>query len=133
MSLRKAFRGASHQRVMRGIAILFLVYTAADLADPQMCSEEAISLTSAQVSISHGADAKPTAIATTADDDSSRDQYPNPESQDEDCFCCCAHIVPGIPFVTPNVLELKSAFHMQTEAVTPPSELETPHRPPRFS
>lgn len=132
MSLRKAFRGASRQRAMRCIAILFLLYTAIDLADPQMCSEEAISLTTAQVSVARDS-FKPTAVAISADDDSSRNQPAKHESQDEDCFCCCAHIVPGIPFVTPNVLELKSAFQMQIVTAAPPSELETLYHPPRFS
>ena len=132
MSLSNALGESSRRRVMRGIAVLFLLYTAVDLATPQLCSGEAISITTAQVSVVRD-NAKPAAVAISSEDHSSRNQPPKHESQDEDCFCCCAHIVPGVRFVSPNILELKSAFHMQTEAVTPQSELETPHRPPRFS
>ena len=133
MSLRKAFRGASRQRAMRCIAILFLLYTAVDLADPQMCSEEAVSLTKPEVSLSVDTDAKPTALAISSDDDSSRKQSPERESQDEDCFCCCAHIVPAIHFVTPETIARSSIAALKTQSVIPQNELETPYHPPRFS
>lgn len=133
MSLSKAFRGASRQRVMRCIAILFLLYTAADLTDPQMCSEEAVSLTTARVSISASGETKPTALSISSDEDSSRRQVPERESQDEDCFCCCAHIVPAIHFVTPETIARSSIAALKTQSLIPQNELETPYHPPRFS
>lgn len=120
----------------RGIAILFLLYTGIDIACPQLCSEELITVASAEETISsdfYGQALVPYQYAVSAREESQRNEVPDQKSQDEDCFCCCAHVLPGTVFVTPAVPERKLIVWIQTEFVTPQSELARPYHPPRFS
>jgi hypothetical protein len=57
----------------------------------------------------------------------------DPHSQDEDCFCCCAHIVPGMVFVAPTLMDLKSPVTVQVLAAIPTPPLFRPFHPPRFA
>ncbi len=124
-------------RLVRGIAIVFLLYTAVDIACPQLCSEELVNLAAANQTLVSGASSPdPTSsavLSVSVDNASHRNQPSKQESQDEDCFCCCAHVVAGMVFVPPRVLQQKSVVLIQAESSTPQNEFERPYHPPRFS
>ncbi len=133
VSIKRILKG----HLVRGIAILFLLYTGVDLACPQICSEEQVSLAAAnQTLVSDASSVDPnnqTILSASADETSHRNQPGKQESQEEDCFCCCAHVVPGLVFVPPIIFQQKSAVAVQDESPTPRIEFETPYHPPRFS
>lgn len=69
------------RRTVRAVAVFFLLFACADLAFPEICSEDNARLLpqqSATTPFSHG-------------DDSGEPQ--EHRSSTEDCFCCCSHIV----------------------------------------
>ena len=127
--------GQLERQVFRGIAILFLLYTGADLLNPQLCAEDR-GLVALHSIASRSVETQPLAYASHLQQDakdSENNQSPDQPPQDEDCFCCCAHVVPGVVFVPPIVLQQKLVIAMQEESSTSRSNLETPYHPPRFS
>ena len=90
------------RRLRRGIAILMVAFAVFDMAVidiffPQLCVEEQTSQ-----SINSPGDATDKSTERTADNlmavsnhDSQPDQDSHQSSTDEDCFCCCSHIIPG--------------------------------------
>jgi len=122
----------------RGIAILFLLYTGVDIAFPQFCSEKLISLAAANESSL--SESNKSAAVTREDvstvsvrEDSQKNGPTDQKSQDEDCFCCCAHVVPGMVYAAPTLSGLKSPRSVpgSTAVLTPP--LFGTFRPPRFA
>jgi hypothetical protein len=127
------------RRLRRGIAILMVAFAVFDMAVidmffPQLCVEEQTSQ-----SINSPVDAADKSTAKIADDltaiishDSQSDQDSHQSSVDEDCFCCCSHIIPGRHV---NVATLN--FPPPPDgAELPPLPLAPPHRtfrPPRHS
>ena len=121
--------------IFRGIAILFLVYTGADLLAPQICAEER-GFALPQSIISKSPDYLPVAYATGLGldaNDSEKNQTPNQHSQDEDCFCCCSHLVPGSVFDGNSIAEVKTKSigidHIEIPLPLP----DTPYHPPRLA
>jgi hypothetical protein len=90
------------RRLRRGIAILMVAFAVFDMAVidmffPQLCVEEQTSQ-----SINNPVDAIDKSTEKIADNlmavsnrDSQPDQDSHQSSTDEDCFCCCSHIIPG--------------------------------------
>lgn len=85
--------GNARQRIMRCVAILFLLYTGVDLANPQICGEENIGVAAAsEVSVLNHCPTD-SSVSVSPFYGRQRDLPPDKESADEDWFCCCAHIV----------------------------------------
>lgn len=118
-------------RVVRVIAILFLVYTGADLTVPEFCAEEIGIPKFAQTASSTGARSND---AFAADASESRQDPPSePAHSDEDCFCCCTHVLPGhatAPVDVPEFTSLFAALRIN-DVASPP--LKGPYHPPRFA
>lgn len=79
--------------VVRGIALFFVLFTFADLGFPQVfCPEEFGALVS---EASHPSSSSNVVAVMRACDPSSGDMLPgNDTSHEEDCFCCCGHVLP---------------------------------------
>ena len=129
------------QRLFRGIVLLFLVYTGFELAFPQFCGEKAVSILGAS-SVTFAAepnrsDKASAYISASARSDAqglpSIPQEDRDTPKDEDCFCCCAHIVPSPTFVDPGASELVLLPSMHPEVSVPTASLRTPYHPPRFA
>ena len=118
-------------RVVRVIAIMFLVYTGADLTVPEFCGEEMGIPRFAQTASSTGVRSE-AAFATDASE-SRQDLPPEPTHSDEDCFCCCTHVLPGHATAPVDVPELTSLFAPLRiiDVASPP--LQGPYHPPRFA
>ena len=120
--------------VMRGVVLLFLFYTVADITYPQFCGEELKNVAFASSSVSNTIaiqQSEPKLSAAVAND-AQRDQPQNQEPRDEDCFCCCAHVIAGMIFVPPVMPHLKLERLDNEHLATPQNDFENPNPPPRL-
>jgi len=112
------------------LAFAFIDLTFIDLAFPQFCGDDRVAL----VASSENEDSRQNDGACAAADvrDSQRNRDSQPVSADEDCFCCCSHIMPGRriavapPEMTPRLNILS------TELLPSPPPRDTFH-PPRLA
>ena len=123
------------QKLFRAIAILFLLYTGADLLAPQVCAEER-GLTTIEAN-----DVKATTpdlapyVSSLASDRSNKEQnqLPDQQQRDEDCFCCCAHIVPGSVFHGNSISEIISISLPTKQSLIPLQLPKAYFHPPRLA
>lgn len=128
-----------HGRLLRGVALFFLLYTCADIALPQyFCAGEVVGLpdvvVASAVHVGGGANTSAGGSGAVSDDKDSRPSRPEQEApHEEDCFCCCAHVLTGPAFKVVETAELKSFPAPPTErsVLSPPLSLQ--YRPPRFA
>ncbi len=122
--------------LVRGVAIFFLLFTFADIAFPQVFCREGISafLSERPVPVSATSD---TAIAFVASmrrsDDSRPDTPSNQAPHEEDCFCCCCHVMTVTVVVNCQALIVKSAPFTRHQDRLPTAPLQSPFRPPRHA
>lgn len=81
MRMRRSEKRIQWRGAIRVIAAMFLLFSLADLAFPQICGEDNEPLFPAQAAAS----------AVVPGDDASKPQAA--PTRAEDCFCCCSHIV----------------------------------------
>jgi hypothetical protein len=115
----------------RGIAIFFFVFTVADLANPHLCAEE-MGLSSLPVSAASEIENTVAVFAARAGSHSHQEESPAPQQADEDCFCCCSHILPSLQFVVEGLLlePVDTDSTISSLPTGPPHKL---YRPPRLS
>ena len=120
-----------HGRLVRAVAVFFLLFTVADITLPQyFCAGEEIG----------GRPLASTAFPETAGlgtDLGTEAPLPGRDSEqvphEEDCFCCCAHVLPGL-VVTPVVAaELRSLQPPLKLDSLPSPPLPLQYHPPRFA
>jgi hypothetical protein len=122
-------------RLYRGIAIFFLIFafvdlTIIDLAFPQLCEDTRGTIsTSLNALNSPYFDSDVIALASTGGGDE-RDQHTDPGCREEDCFCCCSHIVPGVP-ADIAALGLKTLAPVATINSLPSPPPQRTYHPPR--
>lgn len=122
-----------HGRLLRAVAVFFLLYTGADLTLPQyFCGEEVggMSLTSliADKTVQRdGATTRLTSAPEAPRPDAPTDQAPH----DEDCFCCCVHVLPALPVTRVGGSEIKSPPALRELKSFPTPPLGNTFRPPR--
>lgn len=124
----------SKGRLVPVVALLFLFHTGVDLLFPQLCSEEPVSIAVNQsLPVSKNAINGETSaqFAKSLPNDSGEDRRSDPP-RDEDCFCCCTHVMPSPGFVNPESAELKLPNNSTKNALIPSAPLNTPYHPPRF-
>ncbi len=130
----------SNNAFVRGLAVFFLLSAFADITFPQVfCREELgglLNVRSAAASKSKSSSIvrEKSVVAVNDDGGDSRQNDPSREApHEEDCFCCCAHVLTGINF-QPNipgaVKPLPFALH-QDSIPNPP--LRGTDRPPRIA
>jgi hypothetical protein len=118
-------------------AVLLLLFASADLSadlvSPQSCCEWIDNLATASApqpgSSAQVAGDETVLVATT---DAQPEPSSNPSDVDEDCFCCCAHILPGAPFDV-AILHTKPPASFLTNTLLPVPPSQSPFRPPRLS
>jgi hypothetical protein len=121
------------------IAIFFVLFTFVDTSSPRQCCEELVGFaTSAERAPTTNSDAlneaarsdEGTPVVAGSDSQPTKPTTP-PSTEEEDCFCCCSHVLPGLSF-TVAVLQFKSleAEPQQDCLLTTP--LRALYRPPRF-
>lgn len=115
----------------RGIAVFFVLFTFVDISSPHLCCDELNGLASAAQGSTINAPVVDDRIPAIDKDDSVPQQPATPPASEEDCFCCCSHVLPGVSFSV-AVLHFKSPqVDPQTDSLlTPP--LKALYHPPRF-
>lgn len=123
-----------HARLVRALAVFFLLFTGADIVMPEyFCGQEEQLGGIALKAVSPG-DARraPDRDLVASADEDSRSSEPAPEApHEEDCFCCCAHVVPAqtLSLVAAPVAVLPPDAPVAVTVPSPP--LPTAYRPPR--
>jgi len=121
----------------RVLTIFFLIYTGADLFVPQyFCSGEEVGNLPQQtrlVKTDAGTNDGSKTVATYSSQSSQSNQSPEPAPHEEDCFCCCAHVLPGTGFVALVISEatLLRVPPFNDSLLSPP--LRSTYHPPRFA
>lgn len=125
-------RGLLH----RWLVVVMLAYAFGDLCSdsvsPQQCCEWMDNLT-----ISHSADrgsiagVSDAALSITAPVESEQESSV-PSDTDEDCFCCCGHMLPAVHFNAP-VIEVRACLASLTKTVLPAAHPQKKFNPPRLS
>jgi hypothetical protein len=119
-------------RVFRVLAIFFLVYTGLDITVPQLCSEEFSYQEIVQVvAASDLSDQARTLPAIDAAKNSPGDPTPREHSQDEDCFCCCTHVLPGHVTAPVAIAELSPDIAALKKIDVASPVIRGPYHPPR--
>ena len=128
------------QKLFRGIVLLFLIHPAAELAFPQFCGEMTRSffgsgsVVGAAEHIPTGSTSRSISGGVIQKSESTLPGVPNKDSElpkDEDCFCCCAHVMPSPLFVDPETAQLVLLFDIQAPASIPTGSVHTLYHPPR--
>ncbi len=122
-------------RLVRAVALLFLFHTGVDLLFPQLCSEEPVNIPinqSSPVSKETINDETSGLVALSLPNDSDEDQRSDPP-RDEDCFCCCTHVMASPGFVNPGNAELKQPNSSQQNISVLSAPPNDPYHPPRFA
>ncbi len=120
-------------RVFRCVAFFFLLFTAVDLTVSEFCREEigGLSMASAFQEFSETErSAKFISAIQTPDD--SQNSLPSDQPIYEDCFCCCAHVVPGLVHRSAAIAYGSSYSQVPTDLPLPSPPLRGPFHPPRL-
>jgi hypothetical protein len=124
------------RRSFRAIAILFLLFTAFDITSPELCHERLEELLTRCPSILTSKDSQPVKeVATHISQETQcpSDQHSDQEQHSDDCFCCCAHVLPGSIYNCVGRSELITLSIPLKEESMSSAQLEGPFRPPRLS
>ena len=126
-----------HRNLQCGIALFFVLFTVLDILSPHLCSEDLGGLTDSPARAANASavdEATPSdeAKLSIANDASQPTQPAVPSSTDEeDCFCCCSHVLPGLSFSI-AVLHFRSPeADLQQDLLRTPA-LRALYHPPRF-
>ena len=124
-----------HGRVVRAVAFFFVLFTGADIALPQyFCGGEEVGglpLSHVAVTPAEAADPGTERSAVPAPADPLPGQVPDEAPHEEDCFCCCAHVLPALAFTRAATAELRSPEPPQKQQSLPSAPLQLPYHPPR--
>jgi hypothetical protein len=125
-------------RIRRGMAIFLLAFASFDMAVvdvffPQVCGDE--QTPSLNTSVDHpdtSTEKTAAELASMGDHGSQPGQDSHQSPADEDCFCCCSHIIPSSHI---NVAALNCLPQLDDPAIftLPLAHLHGPFRPPRLS
>ena len=126
---------AWRRRFARAIAILFLIYTGFDLASPELCKGDALGDGGGKPVIVATRDAKQIIETSNAIERSTspdQNQIPEQPASDEDCFCCCTHVIPGTITVSLEAADTTALSSIPEHLSIPSPPLPSEFRPPRF-
>jgi hypothetical protein len=122
------FNGLFSGRLARFIVVLFLTYAGVDIANPQLCSDDLIPLSVLQASNIQERVEEP---SIGVSEDTEQQEDPSVPHSEDDCFCCCIHVVPA-PTTHPNGASNVVLYeHISVPESVSSAHLKTLYRPPR--
>ena len=124
---------AAKPRIVRWLAVLFLLFMLVDIASLPACCENAELLSAARDNHSRLVAAAPnqdTSIPISSR--SGSEQSPDKNCCDEDCCLFCAHMLPVKALGAEFVLNLNSSSLVLNEALIPSPSLDATYHPTRF-
>ena len=91
------FNGFISGRFARFIVILFLAYAGVDIANPQLCNDEFAPPTVLLASnLERRAEELSTGLSINDAQKSEQREQPSAPHGEDDCFCCCTHVLPAV-------------------------------------
>ena len=88
------FNGLFSGRFAQFIVILFLAYAGVDIANPQLCNDE---FAPPSVLLAERRAEEPlTGISIGDSEKNEQREQPSAPHSEDDCFCCCTHVLPGL-------------------------------------
>ena len=135
MKLALNIRAFQRSQLLRVIAMLFLLHSGVDMLFPQLCSDEETfggSFSSSGVVATNDGEAGK-AFAVDGSSEFPDDQRSGPEHRDEDCFCCCTHVMPSPVFASPDDAELVISTSTVARIFIPSAPSDNPYHPPRLA
>jgi hypothetical protein len=127
----------TRRRLARGIVMLFLIYTGLDLASPQLCKGDALGDAGGRETIAatfcDGDENIPAQASINKSSGEQQDQPSEEPCNDEDCFCCCAHILPGTITVSLETSDAITPATFSGSLSTPTPSLASEFHPPRIA
>lgn len=116
------------------VALLFLFHTGVDLLFPQLCNEGPVNITvdQSEAVSKETINDETSALVAVSLPDSGEDRRSDPP-RDEDCFCCCTHVMTSPCFVNPGNAELKISASLYQEIPILSAPPNNPYHPPRFA
>ncbi len=119
------------------MALFFLLFTVGDIALPQyFCAGEELAglpLRSVSAASTEVGDSVPDRAAVPAPETPLPGQDSEQVPHEEDCFCCCAHVLAGLAFTPSGAGELKTAQPPLEQDSLPSPPLPLQYHPPRFA
>jgi hypothetical protein len=126
-------KAAAKPRIVRGLAVLFLLFTLIDIASPPACCENAELLSAARDNYSRlVAEAPNQDTSIPISSESGSEQSPDKNCCDEDCCLFCAHMLPVKALGGEFVLDLNSSSLALNQAFIPSPSLDATYHPPRL-
>ena len=123
----------SKPRIVRGLAVLFLLFMLVDIASPPACCENAEPLGATHANYSRSvAEARDQDKVIPISSQSGSEQSPDKNCCDEDCCLFCAHMLPVKALGAELVLDLNSPSLVLNEVFIPSPSLDATYHPPRF-
>lgn len=135
MKLALNIRELRRSQLLRLIAMLFLLHSGVDMLFPQLCNEEELfggSFSSTLPSSTNDGEVGK-AFAAINSSEFPDDQRSDPQHRDEDCFCCCTHVMPSPVFASPGDAELVTSRSTVPRIFIPSAPSDNPYHPPRFA
>jgi len=128
---------ARRRRFARAITLLFLIYTGFDLASPELCKGDALGDSGGKpVIVTTRRDANEIIeVSNTIEQSTSQHQNQVPEqpANDEDCFCCCTHVIPGTITVSLESADATALSNILEQLSILSPTLPSEFHPPRFA
>jgi hypothetical protein len=128
-----SMKAAPKPTMVRGFAVLFLLFIFVDIASPPICCEHSELPTATPDNYSRFvAEARDQAKTIPISSESGSEQSPDKNCCDEDCCLFCAHMLPVEALGAELVLDLNSPLVVLNEAPIPSPSLDATYHPPRF-
>jgi hypothetical protein len=120
-------------RIIRGLAVLFLLFTLVDILSPPACCEKEVLLSATRDNYSRviaraGDEASIVAVSSQSETEHSPDE----NCCNEDCCLLCAHMLPAKALSSEFVVVMKSPLLVLNEALVLSPPLDATYHPPRF-
>lgn len=126
------FNGLFNGRFARFIVILFLAYAGVDIANPQLCNDEfappPVLLAS---NVERRAEELSTEISVGDSEETEQREQPSAPHSEDDCFCCCTHVLPGITTHPNGASDVLSQGLTLTPQLVTSAHLMALYHPPR--
>jgi len=133
MKLALNIRDFRRSQLMRVIAMLFLLHSGADMLFPQLCNEEVLFGGSFSTVLSSNDSEAGKLFAVSSSSEFPDGPRSDPQHREEDCFCCCAHVMPSPVFASPEDAELVISRSTVARISIPSAPSENPYHPPRLA
>lgn len=132
MKLALNIRDFQRSQLLRVIAMLFLIHSGVDMLFPQLCNDEEFfggSFSSTSLAATNDGEA----FAVNGASELPDEQRSDPQHRDEDCFCCCTHVMPSPVFTGPDDAEPVVSRSTVARISIPSAPSDNPYHPPRLA